>query len=220
MANSQMGLVGRKLGMTQLFEEDGSVLPVTVIELGPNRVLQVKTEDGADGYNALQLGYGSQKEQRVTRAQKGHYAKSNSSVPRHVLEIRVTKEEAASHEAGKDLGAADVFEAGDVVDVTGISKGRGFAGVMKRYNFAGFIRSHGTHEFFRHGGSIGTRLTPGHVLKGKKMPGRMGGEQVTVQNMDLVKVDAERNLVFIRGGVPGAKGAIVRVRKAVKKLNA
>jgi large subunit ribosomal protein L3 len=215
-----MGLIGRKIGMTQLFLEDGQVQSVTIVEVGPCRVLQVKSEDGNDGYNALQLGFGSQKDKRVSRAQKGHYAASNSATPRHVAEIRVSKDTAASYTSGQDLGAADVFNAGDIVDVTGTSKGCGFAGVMKRYNFAGFIRSHGTHEFFRHGGSIGTRLTPGHVMKGKKMPGRMGGEQVTVQNLELVKVDTERNLVFVRGGVPGPKGSIVRVRQAVKKINA
>jgi large subunit ribosomal protein L3 len=217
MANPQMGLLGRKLGMTQLFEADGTVLPVTVVQCGPCRVLQVKTATSSDGYNALQLGFGSQKEQRTTKAERGHYAKTSSSAPAWVTEIRVSDEIAASYTAGQDLAVADVFATGDVVDVVGISKGKGFAGVMKRHNFAGFIRSHGSHEFFRHGGSIGTRLTPGMVAKGKKMPGRMGNAQVTVQNLKVVRVDTERNLVFVRGGVPGAKGALVKVRKAVKK---
>jgi large subunit ribosomal protein L3 len=217
MANESMGLLGRKIGMTQLFNEDGTVDAVTVVQTGPCRVLQVKTEDGNDGYNAIQLGFGTQKAHRITKPEAGHFAKTDSAPARVVSEIRVSKDKAASTEAGSDIGAADVFTVGDFADVTGTSKGRGFAGVMKKYNFAGFIRSHGTHEFFRHGGSIGTRLTPGHVLKGKKMPGRMGGVQVTVQNLQVVKVDAERNLVFLRGGVPGPKGAIVKVRKAVKR---
>jgi len=218
MANESLGLIGRKLGMTQLFDnETNAVIPVTVIQVGPNKVLRVKTEDSNDGYNALQLGYGTQKAHRLTKADLGQYAKSGIDTPVKVIkEIRVSKSEAEQHEAGNDLGAADVFDADGKVDVTGISKGRGFAGVMKRHNFAGFIRTHGTHEFFRHGGSIGTRLTPGMTLKGKKMPGHMGSEKVTVQNLKVARVDAERNLVFVRGGVPGPNGGIVTVRRAVK----
>ena len=216
--NEKMGLVGRKIGMTQYFEESGEVVPVTVIEVGPCTVAGVKSSEGKDGYNALQLAFGSQKVHRLTKPQLGQLAKVGlaDNPPEVISEIRVSAEEAAKHELGAVLGAGDVFEAGTKVDVTGTSKGKGFAGVMKRYNFAGFIRTHGTHEFFRHGGSIGTRLTPGHVLKGKKMPGQMGNEQVTVQNLELTRVDAERNLVFVKGGVPGAKGAIVCVRQAVK----
>lgn len=214
MANQKMGLIGRKLGMTQLFEDDGAVIPVTVIEAGPNVVLQVKSTDTKDRYNALQLGFHAAKETRLSKAQKGHFAKAGESLPRVVREVRITNP--ADYTVGQALSAADVFEAGNKVDVTGISKGRGFAGVMKRHNFRGFIRTHGTHEFFRHGGSIGTRLTPGHVLKGKKMPGHMGAEQVTVQNIKIARVDAERNLLFIKGGVPGPNGAYVTVRQAVK----
>lgn len=218
MANESMGLLGRKLGMTQLFEEDGTVLPVTVVETGPCTVLQVKTADSKDGYNALQLSFGSQKAHRLTKADLGHLkaAGKDSAPPARIAEIRVSPENLTDVEVGATLSAADVFTAGQLVDVTGVSKGCGFAGVMKRYNFKGFIRSHGTHEFFRHGGSIGTRLTPGHVLKGKKMPGHMGSEQVTVQNLRVAKVDTERNLVFVQGGVPGPTGAMVVVRKAVK----
>lgn len=218
MANESMGLLGRKLGMTQLFEEDGTVLPVTVVEAGPCTVLQVKTADGKDGYNALQLSFGSQKAHRLTKADLGHLkaAGQDSTPPARIGEIRVSADNLTDVEVGATLSVEDVFTAGELVDVTGVSKGRGFAGVMKRYNFKGFIRSHGTHEFFRHGGSIGTRLTPGHVLKGKKMPGHMGSEQVTVQNLRVAKVDTERNLVFVQGGVPGATGTMVVVRKAVK----
>ncbi len=218
MANESMGLLGRKLGMTQLFEEDGTVLPVTVVEAGPCTVLQVKTADGKDGYNALQLSFGSQKAHRLTKADLGHLKASgqDSSPPSRIAEIRVGTDNLTGVEVGAKLSVEDVFTAGELVDVTGVSKGRGFAGVMKRYNFKGFIRTHGTHEFFRHGGSIGTRLTPGHVLKGKKMPGHMGSEQVTVQNLRVAKVDTERNLVFVQGGVPGPTGAMVVIRKAVK----
>jgi large subunit ribosomal protein L3 len=216
--NQSMGLVGRKIGMTQYFEENGEVVPVTVIELGPCTVLGVKTVEGADGYNAIQLGYGSQKVHRLTKPQLGQLAKVGlaDNPPEVISEIRVTGDECAKHEPGKVLGAGDVFKAGTKVDVVGTSKGKGFQGVMKKYNFAGFERSHGVHEFFRHGGSIGCRLTPGHVLKGKKMPGQMGNAQVTVQNLDVSRVDGERNLVFVRGGVPGPKGAIVTVRHAIK----
>ncbi len=219
MANESMGLLGRKLGMTQLFEDDGTVVPVTVVEAGPCTVLQVKSDEGKDGYNALLLGFGSQKKQRVNKAATGQLkaAGRQDTPPSNRGEIRVDAARVSASSVGDTLTAADVFSAGDYVDVVGTSKGRGFAGVMKRYNFAGFIRSHGTHEFFRHGGSIGTRLTPGHVLKGKKMPGHMGAARTTVQNLKLVKVDAERNLLFLRGGVPGPNGGNVTVRKAIKK---
>ena len=219
MPNEMVGLIGRKVGMTQLFLEDGEVIPCTVLETGPCTVLQVKTDDIRDGYNAIQLGFGTQKEQRLTKAQKGHLAKTGATPPSYVAEIRVSKDTAQGYEAGSTISPSDVFAEGDRVDVTGISKGKGFAGVMKKYNFAGFIRSHGTHEFFRHGGSIGTRLTPGHVFKGKKMPGHMGSETVTIQNLQVAKVDSDRHLVFVHGAVPGPKGAYVRIRKAVKYLN-
>jgi len=217
MANESMGLIGRKLGMTQIFDDDTNhVIPVTVIDVSSNKVLRVKTSDSRDGYSALQLGFGSKKAQRLTKADLGQLKLSGCEPVQAIREIRVAAADAAKHEAGGSIGAADVFEAGIKVDVTGTSKGKGFAGVMKRYNFAGFIRTHGTHEFFRHGGSIGTRLTPGFTLKGKKMPGHMGSERVTVQNLKVARVDAERNLVFVKGGVPGPNGAVVTVRVAVK----
>jgi large subunit ribosomal protein L3 len=217
MANESMGLIGRKLGMTQIFDDDtNAVIPVTVIDVGTNKVLRTKTTDSKDGYSALQLGFGTQKAHRLTKADIGQLKLSGSDPVRAIREIRVSDEEAGKHEVGASLAAADVFEEGTKVDVTGTSKGRGFAGVMKRHNFAGFIRTHGTHEFFRHGGSIGTRLTPGMTLKGKKMPGHMGAERVTVQNLKVARVDAERNLVFVKGGVPGPNGGLVVVRNAVK----
>jgi len=216
MANEMPGLLGRKLGMTQIFSDD-AVEPVTVVEVTGNAVLRVKTEDSADGYNAIQLGFGERKEARTNKPDMGGFAKAQVSPRKFVRELRLSADDVKKYTVGQELGASDVFSAGDVVDATGTSKGRGFAGVMKRHNFAGFIRSHGTHEYFRHGGSIGTRLTPGHVLKGKKMPGQMGNKRVTVQNMSIVRVDAERNLLFIKGGVPGANGTFVVIRKAVKK---
>ncbi|MFT4622084.1 MAG: large subunit ribosomal protein L3 [Polyangiales bacterium] len=219
MANESMGLLGRKVGMTQVFQDDGNVVPVTVVEAGPCTVLQVKTSETKDGYSALLFGFGSQKKQRLNKAQLGQLkaAGCEDAPPRNRGEVRVPASVAAKHKVGDTVGAADVFTVGDYVDVSGTSKGRGFAGVFKRHNFAGFIRSHGTHEFFRHGGSIGTRLTPGHVLKGKKMPGQMGNKRVTVQNLKVVRVDTDRSLVYVRGGVPGPNGGLVTLRIAVKK---
>ena len=208
--------MGRKVGMTQIYDEDGAVLPVTVIDISGNTVVSLKTEDGKDGYNAVQLGFGERKESRTTKPMKGHFDKAGVSPKQHIREVRLEKSDLGKFEVGKTVAATDIFSDGELLDVTGTSKGRGFAGVMKKYNFSGFIRSHGTHEFFRHGGSIGTRLTPGHVLKGKKMPGHMGAERVTVQNLTLVKVDAERALLFVKGGVPGPNKGLVLVRKAVK----
>lgn len=216
MANSQFGILGRKIGMTQVFDAAGNASGVTVLDLGPNTVLQVKTTDSKDGYAALQLGYGSQKAQRLSKAELGHYKKSGENVPRFVKEVRVTDAVAKEHSVGQQIGAS-VFADNERVDVSGVSKGRGFQGVMKRHNFAGFKRSHGVHEYYRHGGSIGTRLTPGMTLAGVKMPGHMGDAAVTVQNIQIAKVDAERNLVYLKGGVPGADGAMVLIRKTVKK---
>jgi large subunit ribosomal protein L3 len=215
--NESMGLVGRKIGMTQLFQDDGTVVPVTVVEAGPNTVIQVKSAGGTDGYNAVQLGFGARKESRVNRGELGHYkAAGVSAPPRFVREIRVPEKTASGYQRGQTLGVGDVFQVGNLVDIIGTSKGRGFAGVMKKYHFAGFERSHGTHEYFRHGGSVGTRLTPGMTLAGKRMPGHMGNVRVTVQNMEIVRIDAEKNLLFIRGGVPGPNGAFLTVRKAVR----
>ena len=216
MANEMPGLLGRKLGMTQVYDNNGAVHPVTVLEVVGNTVLRVKSEDGPDGYNAVQLGYDDKKESRTNKPAKGAFDKAGVSPKKYIRELRLSKDAAGKLSAGQALSVQDIFTEGERVDVTGTSKGRGFAGVMKRHNFRGFIRSHGTHEYFRHGGSIGTRLTPGHVLKGKKMPGHMGAERVTVQNLALVKVDTERGLMFVRGGVPGPNGGYILVRKAIK----
>ena len=217
MANSQMGLLGRKLGMTQIFDATGNVAGVTVLEVQPNTVVQIKTSETKVGYAALQLGYGTRKEQRVTKAEFGHAKAAGATVPFHTIkEIRVPEAEAAKHARGSQITVADIFVANEKVDVRGTSKGKGTAGVMKRHNFKGFKRSHGVHEYYRHGGSIGTRLTPGMTFKGVKMPGRMGNAWTTVQNLKIVKIDAERGLIYVRGGVPGPQGASIIVRKAVK----
>ncbi len=216
MANGKKGLIGKKMGMTQLFTSEGVATGVTVVDLSSNTVIRVKTEDSKDGYNAIQVGFEPKRAHRTNKAEAGEFAKAGVVPRKHVREFRLDAGDLSAYEAGQDLSVADHFAEGDLIDVTGTSKGCGFAGVMKRHNFAGFIRSHGTHEFFRHGGSIGTRLTPGHVLKGKKMPGQMGNERVTVQNLRVVKVDAERNLLFVKGGIPGAPGGILEIRQAVK----
>ena len=208
------GLLAKKMGMTRLFSEDGTVTPVTVLDATSNVVIGLKSEDSADGYSAVQLGFGEKSEKNVTKAEAGNFKKAGVSPRQHVTEFRLA--DTAGFEVGADVAVADIFSDGDKVDVSGISKGRGFAGVMKKYNFAGFIRTHGTHEFFRHGGSIGTRLTPGHVLKGKKMPGQMGNKRVTVQNIEIAKIDTERNLIFLKGGVPGPKGTVLEIRQAIK----
>jgi large subunit ribosomal protein L3 len=217
MANEILGLIGKKLGMTQLFDAGSAARGVTVIELTPNTVLQVKTAATKDGYNAVQMGWGAKKDSRATRAELGHFKKAGAATAAVVREFRVSAEVVAGLEVGRQLSVADFFKEGQRVDVQGISKGKGFAGVMKRHNFAGFKASHGVHEYYRHGGSIGTRLTPGMTFKGKKMPGHMGDAKVTVQNLFVERVDVERNLLFLRGGVPGADGAVVAVRAAVKK---
>ena len=211
--NKRPGLIGRKIGMTQLFDEDGLIVPVTVVEAGPCSIIQVKTQ-ASDGYAAIQLGFSDKKDKHTTQGQKGHFNKAGICAKKFVKEIRLETD--PDYEAGQTLNVSDVFEGVQKVDVTGISKGVGFGGVMKRYNFKGFIRTHGTHEFFRHGGSIGTRLTPGRVAKGMKMPGQMGNEQVTVQNLTLAKLDADQNLLFIKGGLPGRNGSYVVIRHAVK----
>lgn len=216
MANQSPGLLGLKIGMTQLFDEQGQIIPVTVVDVSNNTVLAVKRADGADHYSAIQVGIGRRKPSRTNRPMGGNFKKVGVAPLQHVREIRLDNDKAASFEPGQLIKADEVFTTGELVDITGTSKGHGFKGVMRRYNFRGFLRTHGVHEYFRHGGSIGTRLTPGMVQKGKKMPGQMGNKRVTNQNQRLVRIDAERGLLFIRGGIPGADGGLVLVRKAVK----
>ena len=207
------GLIGRKIGMSQLFDDTGNVIPVTVVETGPCVVVQ-KKDMARDGYNALQLGFGKQKNQRVNRPLRGHMAKAEKGSFRVLREFRV--DDVSGYEVGQELTVMDLVKPGDLVDVTGTSKGRGFAGVMKRWDFGGFSRTHGTHEYFRHGGSIGNRSYPGKVFKGKRMAGHWGNERVSIQNLRVVEVRLEENLLLVKGAVPGANGGLVLVRRAVK----
>lgn len=210
-----IGIVGRKSGMTRIFTEDGVSIPVTVVEVEPNRVTQVKTVD-TDGYSAVQVTVGARRASRVNKTAAGHYAKANTEAGRGLWELR--NEAGEAFEIGGQI-TVDVFEAGQIVDVTGTSKGKGFAGTVKRWNFRTQDATHGNSLSHRVPGSIGQCQTPGRVFKGKKMTGHMGDERVTVQNLEVVKVDAERNLLLIKGAVPGAPGGDVIVRPAVKARN-
>jgi large subunit ribosomal protein L3 len=209
MANR--ALVGEKVGMTQVWQDD-VVVPVTVVQVDPCRIVQVKTAE-SDGYSAVQVTFGHQKPQRLSGGEAGHFAKAGIDVGKRVVELRL--DDVGEYEVGQEI-TADVFEAGDRIDVTAVSKGKGFAGVMKRHNFAGQRASHGAHRVHRMPGAIGACATPARVFKGQRMAGRMGGTKVTTQNLEIVEADAERNLVLVKGGVPGAKGGLVLIRDAVK----
>ncbi|MDO4717753.1 MAG: 50S ribosomal protein L3 [Propionibacteriaceae bacterium] len=211
------GILGTKLGMTQLWDENNRIVPVTVIQAGPCVVTQVRTPE-VDGYSAVQLGYGAIKAKKVTKPAAGHFEKADVTPRKHLVELRTA--DASTYTLGQELTAADVFEAAQVVDVTGISKGKGTAGVMKRHGFGGLKASHGVHRKHRAPGSIGGCATPGRVFKGLRMAGRMGNEKVTVQNLTIHAVDAERGLLLVRGAVPGNKGSLVVVRTAAKKGDA
>jgi large subunit ribosomal protein L3 len=211
-----IGLLGKKIGMSQVFHEDGSVVPVTVIKVGPCTVVQKKTED-KEGYNALQVGFEEiTKMSRVNKPRKGHFAKANVPPMAFTREFRVTAEEAEGNDPGSQI-PIDMFEIGDFIDVTGTSKGKGFAGVMKRHGFKGAPASHGTHEYFRHGGSIGQNMTPGRTMKGMKMPGHMGNKRVTIQNLKVVEIRDDTSILMVEGAVPGPTSGYVIIRKAVKK---
>jgi large subunit ribosomal protein L3 len=206
------GILGRKLGMTQVWDSENRVVPVTVIEAGPCRVVQLKTPE-RDGYAAVQLAFGATKPQRLSNPELGHLAKAGAEPSRDLAELRV--EDLAGYEVGMVIGA-DVFAAGERVDVTGISKGKGFAGPMKRHNFKGQGASHGNHKSHRKPGSIGACATPARVFKGTRMAGHMGAQKTTTLNLEVVEGDGERGLLLIRGAVPGPKGSLVLVRNAVK----
>jgi large subunit ribosomal protein L3 len=206
-------LLCRKIGMTRLFSDAGECIPVTVLEAGPNTVVQKKTQK-KDRYTALQLGYYERRRQTLSKPELGHFEKASVSPKRYLHESRVDAETLEQHEVGGVL-TADTFEAGQKVDVIGTSKGKGTAGTVKRHNFAVKRRTHGTHEAFRHPGAIGAGAYPGKVRKGMGMFGRMGNERVTVRNLEVVRVDAERNLLMIRGAVPGHNNGLVRVRNAI-----
>lgn len=208
-----VGIVGRKCGMTRVFNDEGVSIPVTVVEVEPNRITQVKNDD-VDGYAAIQVAVGSRRPSRVSKSQAGHYAKANMEAGRGLWEFRLDGSDEA-FEVGSTV-TVERFEAGQKVDVTGTSKGKGFQGVIKRWNFATQDATHGNSLSHRAPGSIGQNQTPGRVFKGKKMAGHMGAERVTVQNLEVVRVDIERNLLLIKGAVPGAPGGDIIVRPAVK----
>ena len=204
------GILGRKIGMTQVFDEAGHAVPVTVVEAGPCRVAQLKTID-TDGYSAVQLAFGDAR--RPNKAVTGHYAKAGIDPGRHLVELRVP--DTAAFSAGEEI-KADVFEPGEIVDVIGVTKGKGFAGAMKRHNFGGLGASHGTQKKHRSPGSIGACATPARVFKGTRMAGHMGHARVTTLNLKVIKVDPERNLMLIRGAVPGPRGGLVMVRSGIR----
>ncbi len=206
------GLIGKKIGMTQLFDESGKVIPVTVVEAGPCTVVQKKTVE-TDGYEAIQVGFGNVKVTRVNKPEAGHFKKANVAPKKVLKEFRL--EDISAYNVGDTL-KADVFAVGDKVDVVGTSKGKGTAGSIKRWNFSRLKESHGTGPVARHAGSLGACSDPSRVYKGKKLAGHLGAERVTIQNLDIVKVDAENNLIAIKGAIPGAKGGIVVLANTVK----
>nr|WP_092073801.1 50S ribosomal protein L3 [Dendrosporobacter quercicolus]NSL47910.1 50S ribosomal protein L3 [Dendrosporobacter quercicolus DSM 1736]SDM67731.1 large subunit ribosomal protein L3 [Dendrosporobacter quercicolus] len=207
------GILGRKLGMTQIFTEEGKVVPVTVVESGKTVVVQSKTVEN-DGYNAVQLGFGTVKDKKVTKPMKGHFAKAGAEPVKFIREMRLPS--ASEYNQG-DVISVDVFSAGELIDVTGTAKGKGFAGGIKRHNFRRGPMAHGSKSH-REPGSIGPRMSGGggKVFKGKKLPGHMGGQQVTIQRLSVVRVDAERNLILIKGAIPGPKGSFVVIKNTVK----
>lgn len=208
------GLIGKKVGMSQVFTEEGDLVPVTVIDVGSCLVVGKRTPE-RDNYSAITLGFGEVKEHRLNKPQLGQFKKANVAPRRHLKEFRMPAEEAAGFEVGQEV-KADLFTKGQRVDVTGITKGRGFSGVVRRWHFKGHINTHGTHEYRRHPGSIGQRKTPGRVFPNKKMAGHMGVDQVTTQNLQVVDVDTEKNLILLRGAVPGHSEGIVYLHPAIK----
>ena len=206
-------ILGRKLGMSQIFDRQGNAIPVTIVQAGPCTILQVKTKE-KDGYNAIQLGFGDKKEKHTTMPLLGHFKKADSAPKRHIREARV--DDPGMFTVGQVI-TAGLFEKDDRVDVTGTSKGKGFAGVMKRHGFSGFMASHGVHESKRGGGSIGQSADPAKVFKGMKMPGQMGDEAVTIQNLRVVDVRESQNLIMVKGPVPGGKNGLLVIHHAIKK---
>jgi large subunit ribosomal protein L3 len=209
-----LGLVGKKVGMTQIFKEDGEQVAVTVISAGPCTVICKRTQE-KEGYCALQLGYEEIKPEKLNKPEAGYLKKNNAKAVKHLKEFRLTKEESEKYKIGDEIKVS-IFEKGSFVDVTAKTIGRGFTGVIKRYDFNRFPQGHGTHEFFRHGGSIGCRF-PQRVDKGKRMPGHYGNEKVTTQNLEVMDVIEDQNLVLVRGSVPGHKNSFVNISRAIKK---
>ncbi len=208
------GIIGKKIGMTQIFDEKGNVIPVTVIEATPNIVAQVKTVE-TDGYNSIQLGYGEVKDKHINKPEKGHFAKAGLTAKKHLREFRL--ETVEGYKVGDEV-KADIFQAGEKVDIQGTTKGKGFQGVIKRHGQHRGPMGHGS-MYHRRPGSMGPTSTPGRVFKGKKLPGHMGRETVTIQNLDVVRVDMDKNVILVKGSVPGAKGAILKIKSAVKATN-
>ena len=208
----QKAIIGKKLGMTQVFSPEGKLIPVTVIEAGPCTVVQKKSIE-KDGYEAIQVGFGEANPKRVTKPLQGHFNKAGVPFKKALKEFRL--EDISGYEVASEI-KCDIFAEGEKVDVTGVSKGKGYAGVIKRHGFARLKETHGTGPVHRHPGSMGACSTPSRVMKGKKLPGHMGNKQVTVLNLDVVKVDSERNLILVKGAIPGPKGAVVSVRNTVK----
>jgi large subunit ribosomal protein L3 len=215
MAKQIKGILGEKLGMTQVWDENNRVVPVTVVKAGPNVVTQVHTAVSPAGYDAVQIGFGEIDPRKVNKPLQGHFAKAGVTPRRHLVELRTS--DASEYALGQEI-TAELFEAGVKVDVTGTSKGKGFAGVMKRHNFRGLGAGHGVQRKHRSPGSIGGCATPGRVFKGMKMAGRMGHERVTTQNLTIHAVDAEKGLLLIKGAIPGPNGGLVLVRTAAKGL--
>jgi large subunit ribosomal protein L3 len=214
--NTKPGIIGKKLGMTQLYKEDGTVMRVTVVDTSAVAVVGKRTKE-KDGYTALVYGITDAKEKHLTKAALTSFKKRNAPPKRILQEIRVEEDFAAKFEVGAPIDLATIFEAGQAVDAQGKTRGRGFSGVVRRWSFAGFVQTHGTHEYRRHGGSIGTNMTPGRTLPNLKMPGQYGNETVSVQNLSIARVDSARQLLLVEGGIPGARNAIVTVRHAVKQ---
>ncbi len=216
--NKNPGIVGTKIGMTQIFNEKGEVLRCTVVQSG-GVVIGKRTQE-KDGYSALIIGLGERKEKHTNKPLAGTFRKAEQTPKRIIRELRLSAEEVATYEVGQKLAVDKIFQEGQHVDAQGITRGRGFTGVMRRWNFAGAVSSHGTHEYFRHGGSIGTNMTPGRTLPGLKMPGHYGAETWSTLNLRIAKILPEQDLILIEGGVPGAKNGTVVIRGAVKKKNA
>ena len=206
------GILGKKIGMTQIFEENGNVIPVTAIQAGPCVVIQKKTKEN-DGYSAIQLGYGEAKQKQVTKPEKGHFLKVNLTLKKYLKEFRLENSE--DYSVGDEI-KADIFNAGEKIDISGISKGKGFQGVIKRHNAHRGPMEHGS-MYHRRPGSMGATTTPGRVFKGKKLPGHMGNEKVTIQNLTVVNIDAEKNILLVKGAVPGQKGGLLYITESVKQ---
>jgi large subunit ribosomal protein L3 len=213
--NTKPGIIGKKLGMTHLYKEDGTVMRVTVVDTSDVLVVGKRTQE-KDGYNALILGMKDAKEKHLTKAQLGAFKKANVPAKRVLRELRCEADTLEKHEIGKHVNLGEMFQPGQIIDAQGLTRGRGFSGVVRRWSFAGFVQTHGTHEYRRHGGSIGTNMTPGRTLPNIKMPGQYGNETVSVLNLKVARVDAEKHLLMIEGGIPGSKNALVTVRHGVK----